>query len=341
MTHLEYLENYHDDLLNSQKTPLLIELNQDDIKRLHSGINISQLQSLPALIAEHVYDQDKDDKATNVIVIDGDAVTSPDNFILLEALLEQLRHELKSIKNLAALKESLKAAASVATGGVLNDFIGDHLDKGLNFIFDEVGGHFASLLADVVSNNIDLSKTILTSVEGLLQDNAGNSLGDVINKINKQDLYLSPSAKSELNTLSNNFSKSQKIDVFQLTFKLLLAIALDAPKLIYINNPHKLDDNSIALLSLLFSFAKNQKELDKHVGVSVVYTYTDDHFQLYDNVDEALQNKQQLLVAQRRFVQRYAMLEKPGSDIPMVAVKSSLFIGRDEELKQLSHQFLY
>ena len=73
----------------------------------------------------------------------------------------------------------------------------------------------------------------------------------------------------------------------------------------------------------------------------MVYTYTDDHFQLYDNVDEALQNKQQLLVAQRRFVQRYAMLEKPGSDIPMVAVKSSLFIGRDEELKQLSHQFLY
>ncbi|MEZ9370362.1 tetratricopeptide repeat protein, partial [Shewanella sp. 10N.286.51.B2] len=341
MSVLGYLSNYHNDLLCSQQTPLLIELNQDEIKRLYNDTNKIQRQSLPALVAKRVYDKNKDNKASNIIVVDGDAVTSSVSFALLESVLEQLRHELKGIKNLATLKESLKTATSIATGGLLNDFIGDHLDKGFNFIFDEVGGHFTNLFSDVAINNIDLSKTVLSSVEDLLHDYAGNSLGDVIDNINKQNLYLSASAKSEINSLSNTFSKSLKIDAFQLTFKLLLATAIDAPKLIYINNPHKLDNNSIGLLSLLLSFAKNQKDNDKYIGLSILYTYTDKHFQLYGDVDEALQNKQQLLLAQRQFAQRYAMLEKPGSDIPVVAVKSSLFIGRDEELKQLKDQFIH
>lgn len=339
MSQLEYLKNYRNDLFRSQTTPLLIELNQDEIKRLSRGVNQNQCSTLPALVAQQVYNEKDGSKVSNIIVIDGDKVTSQDSFIILEALLEQLRNELKSIKNLATLKESLKAAASVATGGILNDFIGDHLEQGVNFIFDEIGEHFSTLLADVVTNNIDLSNTVISNIEDLLHDNAANSLGDIFNKINKQELSLSAAAKSELNTLSITFSKTQKVDVFQLTFKLLLAIALDAPKLIYINNPHKLDDNSLALISLLFSFAKNQKDIDKHIGISVLYTNTDDSFHLYNEVDELLQSKQQLLLDQRRFVQRYAMLEKPGSDIPIVAVKASLFIGRNAEIEQLSKQF--
>jgi tetratricopeptide (TPR) repeat protein len=341
MSQLEYLKNYRNDLLSSQTTPLLIELNQDEIIRLSDGVNPGQdqCQSIPALVAQQVYNEKEGNKVSNIIVIDGDKIISQDSFVILETLLEQLRNELKSIKNLATLKESLKAAASVATGGILNDFIGDHLDQGVNFIFDEIGEHFSTLLADVVTDNIDLSNTVISNIEDLLHDNAGNSLGDIFNKINKQELSLSSAAKSELNTLSKTFSNTQKVDVFQLTFKLLLAIALDAPKLIYINNPHKLDDNSLALISLLFSFAKSQKDIDKHIGISVLYTNTDDSFHLYNEVADGLQSKQQLLLDQRRFVQRYAMLEKPGSDIPIVAVKSSLFIGRNAEIEQLSKQF--
>ncbi|MFT5880820.1 MAG: hypothetical protein ACI86X_001958 [Moritella sp.] len=105
MSHLDYIDNFNHDLLRSQKTPLLIELCQDDIKRLYKG----------------------------------DAKGSSASFVLLDTMLDQLRSELKGIKNLATLKESLKAAASVATGGMLNDFIGDQLDKGMDFIFDVVG----------------------------------------------------------------------------------------------------------------------------------------------------------------------------------------------------------
>ncbi|MFT5675454.1 MAG: hypothetical protein ACI808_001385 [Paraglaciecola sp.] len=340
MSHLNYIDNFHHDLLRSQTTPLLIELNQDDIKRLYKGATSAQLQSLPVLVAQQTYNKNRSDKATDILLINADAKGSSASFVLLDTMLEQLRSELKGIKNLATLKESLKAAASVATGGMLNDFIGDQLDKGMDFIFDEVGEHFSKMLTDVVGKNMDLSKTVLSNVENLLHDNLGNSLGDVLNKVSQQQLYLSSTAKAEINLLSNAFSKSQKPDIFQLAFKLLLAIGLDAPKLIYVNNPHQLDDNSLALLSLLFSFAKNQKDQDKHVGISVVYAYTDDQFQLYDEVKDTLKNKQQLLAAQRRFVQRYAMLERPSSDIPTVAVKSSLFIGRDEELDKLSAQFV-
>jgi len=339
MVHLEDLQNYSNDLLSSQKTPLLIELTSKDLKQLHHN-SLHQQASLPLLIAQKVYNQNKADQDSNILVIDGDNIPSPNSFVLLEVLLEQLRDELKSIKNLTTLKESLKTAASLASGGLINDFVGDYLDKGLSFIFDEVSEQFSSLLTDVAVNQLDLSKIMLSGVEDLLSDATGDKVADIINKINQQKLNLSSSAKSELDVLSNTFAKSKNIDVFQLTFKLLLAIALDSPKLIYINNPHKLDSNSISLLSLLFSFAKNQKDHNKHIGVSVVYTYTDESFHLYNEVSENLQSKQQLLVAQRRFAQRYSMLENPSSDIPIVAVKSSLFIGRSEELEQLNTQYL-
>ncbi|WP_299573100.1 tetratricopeptide repeat protein [uncultured Shewanella sp.] len=341
MTQLAYLKNYLEDLSRSKTTPLLIELNQDEIKLIHNDSQKKNAHHFPLLLAQRVYNNNLDNKGNNLIVIDGDNEASSDSFNLLETLLEALRDELKSIKSITTLKETLKTAASMATGGLLNDFAGDYLDKGFDFIFDEVSDQFSDLLTEAVIDNADVSKLLLSSIEGLLGDTTGDQLGDLADNINKQSLNLSSAAKSELDKLSSTFSSSQNNDAFQLTFKLLLAIALDSPKLIYINNPYKLDDNSIGMLSLLFSFAKNQKEHDRHIGLSVLYAYTDEQFHLYNNVDTSLQSKQQLLMAQRRFVQRYAMLEKPGSDIPTVAVKSSLFIGRNQELEGLNRDFLY
>ncbi len=339
MDHISYLKNYHSDLLRSQKTPLLIELNQDDMTLLTNNAKTDNAQLVPLKIAEQVYNH-QGNKSNHMIVIDGDKACLSGSFVLLDVLVEALRDELKSIKNIATIKETLKTAISLGTGGLLNEFAGDYLDKGFDFILDEVGDQFSDLLTDITVDNIDISNVLLSSIEGLLSDTAGDQLGDLAGHINEQTLSLSTSAKVELDKLSNTFSKTQNIDVFQLSFKLLLAIGLDTPKLIYINNPHKLDDDSIGLLSLLFSFAKNQKDREKHIGLSVVYTYTDTQFHLYNSVDESLLSKQRLLMAQRRFVQRYAMLEKPGTDIPTVAVKSSLFIGRTKELETLNNQFL-
>jgi tetratricopeptide (TPR) repeat protein len=339
MQSLQLINNYQADLVKSQNSPLLIELTQKDIKSFGKQLDESVKANLTFLVAQKVYDEKLTNNTTNIIAIDGDSCLQEERFYLLEDLLNQLSLELKDIKNISVLKETLKAGASVATGGLLNQFVGTYLEKGVDYIFDEVGEHFSKLLLDTVTDNINVSAFAISNVEGFLQDTAGDSLGDFIGNASKHQLNLSSSAKIELDTLSKAFSKSDKHDVFQLAFKILLAISLESPKVIYINNPHKLDDNSLAIISLLLSYAKHQKDTDKHLGLSIVFTYTDAAFQPYCEVPDNLKQKQRLLDDQRRFAQRYAMLERPSSDIPKVAIKSSLFVGRGDELKQLQDNF--
>lgn len=339
MHSLKLVNNYQADLIKSLHTPLLIELNKQDMRNVASQLPQSAQYELPFLLAQKNYDAKLTAKTTNIIAIDANNYQGEMRFYLLEALLEQLTDELKEIKNIVTLKETLKAAASVATGGLLNEFVGGYLDKGVDYLFDEVGEHFSKLLVDSITDKVDVSNIAISSIEGFLQDYAGDSLGEFIGKSSEYKLNLSSVAKTELNTLSKAFATSAQHDVFQLTFKILLAIGLESPKLIYINNPHKLDDNSLAIISLMLSYAKHQKNLDKQLGLSVVYTYSDDAFQPYTEVADNLKQKQRLLDDQRRFAQRYAMLERPSSDIPKVAVKSSLFIGRVDELRQLKDNF--
>jgi tetratricopeptide (TPR) repeat protein len=339
MNPLSLANNYKNDIVNSQNTPLLIELNKKDISQFALKSDKNSHAYFPFLVAQSIYDSQLATGSTNVIAIDGDSYSSDKRFYLLEALLDQLSGELKDIKNIATLKETLKAAASMATGGLLNEFVGSYLEKGVGYIFDEVGDRFSQLLVDTINEKINVSNVVISSIEGFIQDTTGDSLGDFIGQVSQHQLHLSALAKTELNTLSKSFAKSAKHDVFQLTFKILLAITLESPKLIYINNPHKLDENSLAIISLLLSYAKHHKDNDTHVGLSFVYTYSDDAFQPYTDVDDSLKSIQSLLDDQRRFAQRYAMLERPSSDIPKVAVKSSLFIGRENELKQLQTHY--
>jgi hypothetical protein len=67
MNHHAYLENYQDDLLNSQKTSLLIELTPDDIKRLKDDSNNGQHSSFPVLIAQNIYNQMQENKVNNLL----------------------------------------------------------------------------------------------------------------------------------------------------------------------------------------------------------------------------------------------------------------------------------
>ncbi|ABM04797.1 hypothetical protein Ping_3100 [Psychromonas ingrahamii 37] len=339
MPNLKLANNYQADLVKSQNTPLLIELNKNDISNFDNQLDNSIKAKFPFLVAQKIYDDELSNNTTNIIAIDCDSYQQDARFYLLEALLDQLSLELKDIKNIITLKEVLKTGASVATGGLLTEFVGTYLDKGVDYVFEEVGDYFSKLLVDTVTENINVSNLVIGSIEGFIQETTGDSLGDFIGNTSDHQLQLSATAKTELNTLSKAFAESAKHDVFQLTFKILLAISLDSPKLIYINNPHKLDNNSLAILSLLLSYAKHQKDADKHVGLSVVYTYNDQTFQPYCEVADDLKQKQRLLDDQRRFSQRYAMLERPSSDIPKVAVKSSLFVGRTNELAQLQANF--
>jgi hypothetical protein len=339
MRSIQLINNYQADLLKSQNTPLLIELTLKDINSFNKQLANNAEANIPFLLAQKIYDKDLTNNSTNIIAIDGDNCQQEGRFYLLENMLDQLSPELKGIKNVGALKETLKGGLSVATGGLLNQFVGTYIEKAVDYIFDEVGEHFSNLLLDTVTDKIDVSALAIKNIEGFLQDTSGDSLGDFIGNASKHQLHLSSSAITEFNTLSKDFSKSNKHNVFQLTFKIILAISLESPKVIYINNPHKLDDNSLAIISLLLSYAKDQKYADKHLGISFIYTYNDTNFQPYCEVADNLKQKQRLLDDQRRFAQRYAMLERPSSDIPKVAVKSSLFVGRTEELKQLQGNF--
>lgn len=335
MSNSTHKENYKSDLAKSRFTPLLIELNCDDIKTLTS-CDISQRgYSEVITLTKTVYNSHN---KNNILVFDCDKNTGNDNFYILDVILSQLSGEIKNIKTIKTLKESLKAIANINAGGLLNDYLGKYLDKGLDFLFDEVSGEIASLLSETISS-VDVSTAVTDALEGAIHEEVSENLGDSLAKIEKQSLSLSSESKAEIDKLSQLFASSESKDVFQLAFRLLLAVAIKQPKLLFISNPHKLDNDSIALLSLIFSFAKHLRDRDIHIGLSAVFAYNDTSFNLYGEVDESVKDKQQLLTILHRFTQRYAMLERPSSDIPTIAVKSSTFIGRDDELKRLNRYF--
>ncbi|MFH4481283.1 tetratricopeptide repeat protein [Vibrio diabolicus] len=338
MNNTELRSNYQNDLVKSLNTPLLIELNESDI----TSIELKQSQSFPdtcLLLGSKIYDDHNQSNGTNIIVLDGEKNLNKDGFYLLETLLDQLQDEIKDIKNIAVIKETLIGGLSVSTGGLLNEFLGSYLDKGLDLILEGIGSQFTERLFDNIHKNIDISDVVLSQIEGLLQDNSAESLATLSSHIKQRKLSLSADARLELKSISSTFAKSGKHDIFQLAFKMLLATSIGSNKLIFVNNPHKLDDDSLAVLSLLFSYAKHLKEYGRHLGISVIYAYSNNQFQPYRKIEHQFTAKQLLLDNQRRFAQRYAMLESPTSDMPVIAVKSSHFVGRNEELNSLKRYY--
>jgi len=344
------LTNLKQDLIRSKKTPLLIEVTRNDILSFSSATTQSHndilslgthapqshYDSLPSGLASLVYNPDKQN---NILVIDADRNPSENPFFILDCLIDQLRDEVKDIKNIKLLKESLKTFAAFGTGGVLGDFVGEHLDKGLDFVFDELGDGLTQFVSDILIESTGAVDLAASSIEGIIHDLTSDTLGDTLGKIQAQTLTLSSDAKNEIDHLSQTFSKAGSIEVFQLTFRLLLATGIANPKLLLVNNPHKLDHDSIAIISLLFSLAKQLKEKDKSIGISAMFTYTDEQYNPYQNMAESEDKTRQLLTTLRHFTQRYAMLEKPSSDIPTIAVKSTLFVGRNQESTQLDEGF--
>ncbi|HGF3749683.1 TPA: AAA family ATPase [Vibrio parahaemolyticus] len=338
MKHQVLLSNYQDDLVKSRNTPTLIELNKKEMTEI-AQINEQQLTNVPFLLARRIYDANTIRNSTNVIVLDGDSWEQKERFALLETLLNLLQDEIKVLKNIEVGKNLATWALSATTGGALNKLIGPYLDKGVDFLFDELGVHFSKLFIDNAFEKIDLTNTLISSAEGLLHDSSADFLAAQSDKVIKRRLSLSAIAQKELEELSKNFANSGKHDVFQLAFKIILATCIESPKIIYVNNPHKLDDNSLAIISILLSYAKHYKDEQNHLGISFVYAYSDYTFQPYCDVEEKYKGKKLLLDDQRRFAQRYGMLERPNSDVPTIAVKSSLFVGRTDELVQLEHHF--
>ncbi len=352
---MQYYNNYISDLIKSREIPLLIELNHKDLKNFNKNkalkdfddeyakyINKDDGLLISRLTAEEVYNGFlKDSKSTNVIYIDTDKKSKDKNSILLEQVIAGLDDTLKEIYNLEIAKEGIKAGLSVVSSGISNLF-GNYVDSGIEYITDSIQNEVEDVIAEeIIDRIVEESSTlsfdkIKAKVFKKLEDSLLNNLDD----IRENNLYLSKDSKELLLKNSKKFAKDlSPAELYQLVLKIIINIAVDMPMLLFIKDPHKLDLNSIAILSLLLSLSKNLKDESKHIGISIVYVYEDKNFQPYEECEEKYKENQKLLDEQRIFSQRYAMLERPTSDIPHIAVKSHMFVGRTNELEMLKNSY--
>lgn len=346
---MKILDNYKQDLIKSLEKPLLIELNKKDLNLFgDDGLNKA------ALYSQYIYNEFiNSSESTNLIFINADKYvidkTKHKKIILLEEIISLTSQQIRSQKNINIAKAGVKGAFSYFTGPLIKNVIGDYVDAGI----DEIADLFCNSIKDVIDFlgeefNYNFTDKILNEITNKVNKTLNDTTSNMLEEAFRKKLNLSKKAKNKLDTISSQFNKDlTPVGIFSLVVQLLISIAINdeekessSNKLIFINNPHKLDENSLAVLSLLFSFAKDLKEKEKHTGISVVYCYSDEEFQPYQELkNDKYKISKKLLDEQRRFTQRYSMLERPSSDMPNMAVKSYTFVGREKELKILKEQF--
>ena len=338
---MSLLKNYANDILKSRATPLLIELSKKDLDLLCKGkvcgINIS------LAFAKQIYDSSLDNTSeTNLIYIDANNAKNVEHTYLFEELLNLIEDQVKSIKNFDIIKVGVIQALSYATGGLLKEAIGDFINNSVGIIMQNIEDDIKDSFIENAIDNIDVSEKLTTLIEDKMFDFSSDTFANFVDKLEDKKLYLSHKSKEAIKGLSEHFKEDMTpAESFRFILELMLSVAIDMPTLLYVKDPHKLDSDSLAILSLLLSYSKDVKNNGNHTALSIVYAYEDESFQPYQRVDDKYKEPKELLDQQRLFAQRYAMLERPTSDIPRVAVKSSMFIGRQEELAKLNSRYYY
>lgn len=338
---MSLLKNYANDILKSRATPLLIELSKKDLDLLCKGkvcgINIS------LAFAKQIYDSSLDNTSeTNLIYIDANNAKNVEHTYLFEELLNLIEDQVKSIKNFDIIKVGVIQALSYATGGLLKEAIGDFINNSVGTIVQSIEDDIKDSFIENAIDNIDVSEKLTTLIEDKMFDFSSDTFANFVDKLEDKKLYLSHKSKEAIKGLSEHFKEDMTpAESFRFILELMLSVAIDMPTLLYVKDPHKLDSDSLAILSLLLSYSKDVKNNGNHTALSIVYAYEDESFQPYQRVDDKYKEPKELLDQQRLFAQRYAMLERPTSDIPHVAVKSSMFIGRQEELAKLNSRYYY
>ncbi|MCL1066883.1 tetratricopeptide repeat protein, partial [Shewanella olleyana] len=329
-------DDYISDLQDSVNTPLLIEVQKKHILQLKQD----KPEFSEAATYHNVYDAElSHDDTTNIITINAEAGKNSQIFSAIYHLIgDELRNKL-------VIDSALKLSIFFASQGI-GDVLGDVTNTKASDLFKET----ISWLKDSLSD----SSLVDTSVKGAIDKSTGMVADQVesvaikgADKANDKHelgrkLYLSDSAQAEIKAIATHLSEEHTPhQAMQFLLKLLITLGDGAPKLIVINDPFNLDVASLALLSLYFSYAKDAKQGviksddDKpavtHSGVSVLFNYTEK--QPFDALPD--NETKQKLTRLRHMVQRYGMLEKPGSSIPVPAIRAKTFVGRSLELHQL------
>jgi len=337
-------KNYGLDLYKSTKEPLLIELNRQDLEGYNAPYNADNSHKLPLLAANAIYNyelKEKKSKKTNLIYLNmsGSKKHNKNSFILLEVLIDKLRLPIEEIKNIEVLKSATSGGLSIVTGGLVEACAGGSFDKGIDFVFEGLNEFVSETLTENITNNINVADFIQGALSDFIGDIPATELAKKIENLEQKDIHLSKDAKRRINKLANACNKGGDHNIFQFAFKLLLSVCDSFPKLLFINDPHKLDINSLELISLLLSHSKYHRDKpnnnNQHIGLSIVFQYTNELLQPYKEVSPEYQLSKIMVDEQRCFAQRYGMLERPNTNTPKRAVKSTVFIGRDEEIDLL------
>lgn len=305
------------DLENARKSSLLIEVQQKHVDEILKEQPNFELKNY----CNSIFNQKLPPLKTNAVFIDA----SPNNQAqVLHAVFYLIEDSLKRKKE---IDSALKLGLYCATLG-LSEFVD-------------------SSITDNVSNYIDgfldegISKWLGTKAEDQALNKAEEAADQIINTskahyLPRTTLYLAKAAKQKLTSLTDKLNVNHSpSEAMQFMVELVATLGEDAPKLIVINDPYSLDAESLSFCSLLLSYAKDLKQQGQVMPLSLVFNYTS--MQPYDN-DSKIEKNFQPLLRLRHMTQRYDMLEKPDANIPSPAIKSTTFVGRQDELKQLEQQ---
>lgn len=329
-------QDFLNDLKNSQTTPLLIEVQKKHIKEMaKEKENFSLRNACEKLYNDHL------NAKTNIIEIDAKlGVESQLLSELMSCLKPYFDSQLTSEKWANLAIGSAMIGASLSTGGLAGGLLGLTGTAGLDE--DSVTEKIRSFAANFLDGKIENESTKITETK--------------INSANKE-LHLSQAGIDSIPKILKRVNQHQTPhQMLELSLELINSISIGdesgpAQKLIIIDNPYYLDSSSFSILSLLFSNAKDNQLNNKHIllnknngiksNTSVLFNYTEQ--QPYDRHEEALEGQHILLADLRQFIQRYGMLEKPSSTMPTLAIKSTTFVGRKDELESLAnshHKFI-
>lgn len=319
-------ENFSRDLINSIGQYKIFELNRKNLESFSSFNGVEHAY----VLASEIYNNKLNSNSpyTNVLYVDCDENLQTNDIYLLNTFLDHLDAEIKKQLNLEIIQQIVKTALVYTSGGALSLFKLEGLIDTIAGAIVEKGSEFLSKKGTEKASE---HYKRFEKIKGIDFTN--------FDVYRKKKLHLSSQAgKKIIETYHHAFHRDtlSALELYKTIIELVLAMSIDAPKMLFIKNPHKLDATSISILSLLTSMVKEWKENGIKVGVSVVYAYDDETLQPYsEQIGQEYRINHQLLQEQRLFAQRYSLLERPDSDIPIVTVKSDMFVGRKSELERI------
>lgn len=291
----------------------LIEFDETDLtEAIRSGFSNDI-----AGLYKKVYDKRLSDSTlTNVLMIDAN---NDNRSQILKAVFESIHTDLRQRLGLDAVIRLFSFMGVNELSSAFSEHVNSLLGDSLNSLFEHNAGDWAA--------NYSVNK-VQEKLGDSVEDKAVDTATHIRDKKQfSNHLFLTSAATTKLIELHKSVPKSATpVKVMAFALSLIETIAIDAPKLIVVNNPTQLDAVSFALIATLFSKAKD-KENNSKSNVSIVFNYQKAPY--YSSNNSA---NQALLLSLRRFVQRYDLLEKPGKKSPEVAIAPNVFVGRENEL---------